>query len=151
MFYSPADKNLPNSSNVEVEVTPPMNGSVGAEVISTYIVIATQPDRLGHVQHTPSSCLYIWIPKILILTNIIVFLWLLFQRLRRRRKMKTSLWAWHGQTQRENEQHTSSSSPSSFHCGWHWQMSAEMYDWVAFSIFTFEQLTYLMLFISRCT
>ncbi|XP_051765282.1 sodium/potassium/calcium exchanger 2-like [Ctenopharyngodon idella] len=25
------DKNLPNSSNVEVEVTPPMNGSVGAE------------------------------------------------------------------------------------------------------------------------
>ncbi|KAK7162091.1 hypothetical protein R3I94_004668 [Phoxinus phoxinus] len=26
-----ADKNLPNSSNVEVEVTPPMNGSVGAE------------------------------------------------------------------------------------------------------------------------
>ncbi|TRY85731.1 hypothetical protein DNTS_031916 [Danionella cerebrum] len=27
------DKNLPNSSNVEVEVTPPMNGSVGPEVI----------------------------------------------------------------------------------------------------------------------
>ncbi|KAG1927714.1 sodium/potassium/calcium exchanger 2-like isoform X2 [Pimephales promelas] len=26
-----ADKNLPNSSNVEVEVTPPMNGSIGAE------------------------------------------------------------------------------------------------------------------------
>ncbi|XP_073699083.1 sodium/potassium/calcium exchanger 2-like [Garra rufa] len=26
-----ADKNLPNSSNVEVEVTPPMNGSAGAE------------------------------------------------------------------------------------------------------------------------
>lgn len=28
---STADRNLPNSSNVEVEVTPPMNGSVGHE------------------------------------------------------------------------------------------------------------------------
>lgn len=39
LFYSLADKNLPNSSNVEVEVTPPMNGSVGAEVMSSYTII----------------------------------------------------------------------------------------------------------------
>ncbi|XP_016402828.1 sodium/potassium/calcium exchanger 2-like [Sinocyclocheilus rhinocerous] len=30
------DKNLPNSTNVEVEVTPPMNGSAGAEVMSQH-------------------------------------------------------------------------------------------------------------------
>ncbi len=30
-FKLPTDKNLPNSSSVEVEVTPPMNGTAGQE------------------------------------------------------------------------------------------------------------------------
>ena len=53
-FFPQADKNIPNSSNVAVEVTPPMNGVAGGDEVrlsSFHKVVLQRQVKLSDTQH----------------------------------------------------------------------------------------------------